>query len=238
MQHSNKNKNIYLEKHIFNYNELLNMTDNVNVNELILRIENQLNALAESFKELKKMLHTGDETRLLTSRTHLIMTAFILNGGRASIDEIYKTLTSLGINVNLKRKSVSNIIQSLKSHGLLFSTSKGIYECKNLRKWLLKISQSPASSYLNKIDNIKANEIVERLFIEYCRENKSFHIRRDFLNEVKKDVGSLYVLIEKHIPNILFKLKEKGVIETETGHDGLQIGEGLPIAYISYKGDN
>jgi hypothetical protein len=111
-----------------------------------------------------------------------------------------------------------------------------VYECKNLIKWFKIIRQSPVSAYLRKIEPEKAKKLVEMLFIEYCKKEKAFHIRRAFLEDVKREFSAFYELIEKFLPDILIKLKERGLIKTETGHDGIPVGVGLPIAYVTYIG--
>jgi len=196
-------------------------------------IESHLSEVKASLMELRKNL-TGEEKRLPVTNKDAVMIAFLLNGGKISLGELRRVLRGLGFN--LESKAISNVIQKLKKQELVKSTQKGIYECKNLFEWFKIISQSPVSTYLRNIEPEKAKKLVELLFIEYCKKEKAFHIKRAFLEDVKREFSTFYELIEKFLPDILTRLKERGLIKTETGHDGIPVGVGLPIAYITYIG--
>ncbi len=196
-------------------------------------IEGQLNDVKAALIKLRKNL-TKEEKRLPVTNKDAVMIAFLLNGGKISLGELRQVLRDLGFN--LESKAISNVVQKLKKQELVKSTQKGIYECNNLFEWLKIISQSPVSTYLRNIEPEKAKKLVEILFTEYCKKKKAFHIRRAFLEDVKKEFSTFYELIEKFLPDALIRLKERGLIKTETGHDGIPVGVGLPIAYVTYIG--
>ena len=111
-----------------------------------------------------------------------------------------------------------------------------MYECENLFEWFKIINQKPVSDYLRNIESERAKRLVEMLFTEYCKKKKAFHIRRVFLEDSKREFSAFYELIEKFLPDVLIKLKRRGLIKTETGHDGITVGVGQPIAYVTYIG--
>lgn len=172
---------------------------------------------------------------LPANKRDLIIAGLLIGGGKASKPLLQQTVKSWTAEVQLPW--FSDALHDLIKDGWVRRSEDGHLELTNFRKALKRIVSTPAYTIMvEKPEGDRLEALVGHLLLDYCREKKSFHIRRDFMEGARLDFGPLYGKIESLLPSVVTRLKATKQIATETGHDGISIGESQPVAYVSYEG--
>jgi len=223
----------------------MNITEK-RINELL----KELNSFKERLEKLKKEISEkieaeireidkiktliGKEERAeMYKKKDLASLAILLSNGEGTVDELIKVLEDFGFS--LSSKDLKSGLSTL-SRKKIVKSQKGKYKCVNLLSLINEISKSPIVKCLENIDSKKGREIVKLIFSEYCKTKKSFHIRTGFLEELKK-YGFFYKLAEKYLKDVIIDMRNKGLIKTYIGPDGISIGKDSIVAVVEYIGE-
>jgi hypothetical protein len=223
-----------LEEQVQRLDQLIQFT--LRLEQPLRGVATNVNAILAVLDELRKASGASGPppTAIPAPHADVLVAALAVNGGRTGRASILQTLQSwYGNRVDWLSDTIR---YAVKTH-LINAEGEDVYGIANHYAALKRLAQSPARTFLeDKAKQGEFSNFIEQLFIEFAREHKAFHVRRDFLDSARLDFGMLQKQVELAVPEVLVKLEKAGVIKTETGHDGIQAGKELPIAYVTYVG--
>ena len=156
--------------------------------QFLLRLEaplrgvaTNLNAILAVIDDLKKSsgIHTQSSLPVSAAKADLVLAALAVNSGKAGRAALVQTLESW---YGGRLDWLSDSMRYITKNELIRVEGSNAFEIASYYNTLKRLAHSPARSFLeDKTRQEDVTQFIERLFLEYSREHRAFHVRRDFL---------------------------------------------------------